>query len=108
MGIRVQYLIFAPLIKKVFRIKECDGIEDVFVVGDMKLVNQEFTLLAEHKNSETVSEFGGKELYARLFYEKVLDGQITKEKLSKTAVKKFEEFFAFIELSFKLNNEKSK
>ncbi|MBK9479637.1 MAG: AAA family ATPase [Bacteroidetes bacterium] len=96
------------IIKKVFRIKECDGIEDVFVVGDMKLVNQEFTLLAEHKNSETVSEFGGKELYARLFYEKVLDGQITKEKLSKTAVKKFEEFFAFIELSFKLNNEKSK
>lgn len=96
------------MIKKVFRIKECDGIEDVFVAGDMKLVNPEFTLLAEHKNSEAVNEFGGKELYARLFYEKVLDGRITKEKLSKTAVKKFEEFFAFIELTFKLNKEKGK
>ncbi len=92
--------------KKVFKIKECEGIEDVFTVGDMKLVNPVFSNISDLKNSQIVAEFGGKELYSRLFYEKTLSGQITNENLSKTAIKKFDELFAFIEENFKIKKEK--
>jgi predicted ATP-dependent endonuclease of OLD family len=88
--------------KKVLRIKECDGIEDAFTIGDMKLVNPDAMFSSDKKNSQVVADHGGKELYARLFYEKTRTGEITKEKLSKTAIKRFEEIFVFIETTFEI------
>lgn len=91
--------------KKIYTIKNCDGIEDIFSIGDMKLVNVDIEFSTERKNSEVVNEYGGKELFARIFYEKVLTGEITKDKLSKTAIKKFEDIFSFIESSFEIKSE---
>lgn len=89
--------------KKMYKIKGCDGIEDIFTVGDMKLVNSDAAFSTERKNSDVVSQYGGKELYARLFHEKVMQGHITKGNISKTAIKKFEEIFSFIENGFDIH-----
>jgi predicted ATP-dependent endonuclease of OLD family len=90
--------------KRIFRLKDCDGIEDMFTVGDMKLVDPQSQFSADKKNSEVVSQHGGKELYARLFYEKALKGDITKEKISVTALKNFEKVFSFIDTAFEIES----
>jgi predicted ATP-dependent endonuclease of OLD family len=90
--------------KRIFRLKDCDGIEDMFTVGDMKLVDTQAQFSADKKNSEVVSQHGGKELYARLFYEKALKGDITKEKISVTAIKNFEKIFSFIDTAFEIES----
>lgn len=90
--------------KRIHRLKECDGIEDMFTVGDMKLVEAQAQFSADKKNSEVVSQYGGKELYARLFYEKVRKGEITKDKVSQTCIKNFEKVFSFIETAFEIES----
>ena len=87
---------------RILRLKDCDGIEDMFTIKDMKLVNADSTFSSDRKNSEAVSENGGKELYARLFYEKVVCGEITLDKISPTATKNFEKVFQFIETAFEI------
>jgi len=67
---------------------------------DLKLVEPDLTKTGETKNSQLVKEYGGKELFARKFNEKVNDGSITKDNLSKTAMSKFETIFKFIKNGF--------
>jgi len=88
--------------QKIFILRKCEGIEDVFSTGDLKLVLKEFDSSSDKKNSEIVNLYGGKELFARLFFEKVTKKDITKEKLSITTVRKFEEIFTFIEKALKI------
>lgn len=88
--------------KRIHKLKDCDGIEDMFTVGDMKLVDAQAEFSADKKNSEVVSQYGGKELYARLFYEKVRNGEITRDKVSQTCIKNFEKVFSFIETALEI------
>lgn len=92
--------------KKIYIINGYEGIENVFLSGDMKLVNEDAAFSKDRKNNEVVEECGGKELFARIFYEKVIKGDITADKLSKTALRKFEEIFSFIEKTFLIKIEK--
>lgn len=91
---------------KIFRLKNCDGIEDMFTIKDLKLVNSASTFSSERKNSEAVAENGGKELFARLFYEKVVSGEITLSKVSSSTIKGFEKVFEFIESAFEIKDVK--
>jgi len=88
--------------KRIHRLKDCDGIEDMFTAGDMKLVDAQAQFSADKKNSDVVYQYGGKELYARLFYEKVRKGEITRDKVSQTCIKNFEKVFNFIETAFEI------
>jgi len=90
---------------KIFKLKNCDGIEDMFSIGDLKLVNADSKFSSERKNSEVVSENGGKELYARLFYEKVISEEIKLSQLSTQTIKNFEKVFNFIESAFDIQKE---
>ncbi|WP_215233479.1 hypothetical protein [Dyadobacter linearis] len=89
---------------KIFRLADCDGIEDVFGARDLKLVNPLAEFPAGRKNSSVVSEYGGKELYSRLFYEKVRNGEITQERLLKKTVDRFSKVFNFIEEALDVSN----
>lgn len=88
--------------KMIYKLPGCDGIEDMFNANDLKLVNPASTFSDERKNSDAVSENGGKELYSRLFFEKVKSKEITKDKLSRAAIENFERVFDFIETAFDL------
>jgi predicted ATP-dependent endonuclease of OLD family len=89
----------------IYRLRGFDGIEDLFTADDMKLVNSEADF-GTLKNSEVVRNYGGKELYARLFYEKVNSGEITSIKVSKASLKNFGKIFHFIEKTFKIEPRK--
>ncbi|MES2764569.1 MAG: AAA family ATPase [Bacteroidota bacterium] len=91
--------------QKIYRITNCEGIEDAFTSEDMRLVNPEAKFSSEKKNSDLVSEYGGKELYSRLFYEKVLNEEITKKQISQAAMRNFEDIFNFIEISLDLTKK---
>ncbi|MET7258168.1 ATP-dependent nuclease [Dyadobacter fermentans] len=86
--------------KQIYQLPKCDGIEDMFAVSDMKLVNSKAEFSSQNLNSVTVNNYGGKELYARLFLERVSTGEITAEKLSKKAITGFSEVFRFISGAF--------
>ncbi len=88
--------------KKIYILKDCDGIEDMFAIKDMKLVNADADFSQTKKNSAVVAEYGGKELYSRFFYEKVKSGLIVKEQLSQKSIKEFTKLFDFIEQQFNL------
>ena len=89
---------------KIMKLKDCEGIEDMFTIKDMKLVNPNSSFSSDMKNSEAVEKNGGKELYARLFYEKVRSEEISLSKLSITTKSNFEKLFDFIETSFELKS----
>lgn len=90
--------------KRILRLKGCDGIEDMFTEVDMQLVDAKAQFSVDKKNSEVVMKYGGKELYARIFFEKVRNGEITKNKLSRTCLKNFEQVFDFIETVFAIKS----
>lgn len=89
--------------KKIFRIKDCDGIEDAFTSNDLKLANEEAEFPSDKSNSAAMAELGGKELYSRIFYEKVSNGTIRLEMLDKDTIKRFKEVFKFFEEAFDLD-----
>ena len=86
--------------KYIYRIEGVEGIEDIFSLGDLKLVVPDLTKGNKEKNSQFVNKYGGKELFARIFNEKVNKGEISLDKLSKTAKCKFENIFNFIKDGF--------
>ncbi len=86
--------------KKIFVMEGMDGIEDAFSNTDLQIVEPEAKFPEGIKKSQKVHEYGGKELFSRRFLEMVDNGDITKEKLTKTAIKNFEKAFRFIEASF--------
>ncbi|MDD4287437.1 MAG: AAA family ATPase [Candidatus Peribacteraceae bacterium] len=86
--------------EKIFFMEGLEGIEDAFTGGDLQLVESEAKFPEGTKKSQKVQEYGGKELFSRKFLEKVNEGAITKENISKTAQKNFEKAFHFIEVKF--------
>lgn len=85
--------------KKIFVIKGCDGVEDIFEESDFKLANSAFDSNGG-KLSENVKSFGGKELFARLFLSKVEAGDIKLSDLSKKAKDNMKNIAEFVEKSF--------
>lgn len=80
----------------IYQIEGIEGIEEIFTLGDLRLVEPKVENDGDIKHSQLVKEYGGKELFARMFNEKVNKGDITLDKLSKTAKDKFEAIFNFI------------
>ena len=87
--------------KKIHKITDGDGIEDIFTLSDLRLIKHNLQSENDIENSELVKRNEGKELFARLFAEKVNNREITKEKVSKKAVGNFEAIFKFIKEGFK-------
>jgi AAA15 family ATPase/GTPase len=82
--------------KHIYKIKNCIGIEDVFLPSDFEnyVLGRKRTIAEKSMaNSEIVKE-SGKEMYARMFLEKVENGE--KIDLSKGTQKKIEEIFTWI------------
>jgi len=86
--------------KNIYCIEGAEDIEDVFTLGDLRLVDSSIQNTDCIKHSQLVGEYGGKELFARMFNEKVNKGDITLDKLSKTAKDKYEIIFKFIKDCF--------
>ncbi|MEW5677177.1 AAA family ATPase [Flavobacterium enshiense] len=76
-------------------------VEDMFNSNDFLLVDNKFNV----KSGKIPSEIIGtrKIIYAKLFYQNVIDKKITKSKLDKQTVKNFENVFDFIDQSFSKN-----
>ena len=87
--------------KKIHKITDGEGIEDNFTLSDLRLIEPKMQSEQDVKNSELVKKYGGKELFGRLFAEKVDSSEITKEKVSKKAIGNFEDIFKFVQEGFK-------
>ena len=80
----------------ILKIKDCNGIEDVFSLGDFeKLIINRDRIKDENKktNSKIVKE-SGKEMYARIFLEKIEKGD--KITLDKDTLGRIENIFDWI------------
>ncbi len=84
----------------IYRIEGVEGIEEIFSLKDLRLVESKVVNDGNSKHSQLVEEYGGKELFARMFSEKVNAGTITIDKLSRRAKDKFETIFKFIKDGF--------
>ncbi|BBB48737.1 hypothetical protein Pelsub_P1966 [Pelolinea submarina] len=88
--------------KNIYKIKNANGIEDVFSKEDFK----KLVILRDRKNSEKQKENSiivkesGKEMYARLFLEKVEKGEITRDSFSDETIEKVEEIFSWLYSEF--------
>ena len=87
--------------KKVLTLNNFEGIEDMFSLEDFKKVKNEVTNPTKIKLNELVTSYGGKELFARLFLEKVNTNKINKDTLSKETQANFQNVFSFIKDKFK-------
>jgi len=88
--------------EKVYILEKIVGIENMFTMNDFKLIDS-----SVKQDSDKVKVVGRKRkvLFSKLFFEKVEKGEITKDKISKTAKDNFTKAFNFIEKNFiKLNN----
>lgn len=84
--------------EKAYVLKDCKGIEDMFTLKDLRLINGDFQIPGNQSRSEIIKkEFGGKELFSRFFLEKVNCEEITIDKISPTTIAKFEKVFKFID-----------
>ena len=83
--------------EKVFILQSIVGIENMFTHEDLKLVD-----VRVGKNNDKTKAVGQKRkiLFSRLFFEKVNNGDITIDKLSKTAKDNFCKAFDFIDRNF--------
>ena len=91
----------------ILKIKDCNGIEDVFTNSDFEnlvLGRKRTKAEAKKKNSEIVKE-SGKEMYARMFLEKVENGETIN--LNKTTKAKVEEVFKWLYEKFGIANEEN-
>ncbi len=86
--------------KAIYQIEGVEGIEEIFALEDLQLVESDLKNEKDIKHSQLVKEYGGKELFARMFSEKVNEGKITLDKLSKKATGKFETIFKSIKDGF--------
>lgn len=86
-------------IKERILIMKADGIEDLFNQEDLKLVNPLYVM--NGNNSSSVKSFGGKELFGRLFLDKVISGEIKKNSISEVGLANFTEIFSFIKKQFR-------
>ncbi|MDK2981510.1 MAG: hypothetical protein PWQ55_1857 [Chloroflexota bacterium] len=91
--------------KNILKIKRANGIEDIFSKKDFdKLVYQkERTSSEKQKENSVIVKESGKEMYARLFLEKVENGEITKDSLSEETIEKVEEIFSWLYSEFPID-----
>lgn len=82
--------------KKIYILKDSEGIEELFTASDLKLVRPDADFPQAIKKSDKVKEYGGKEIFSRSFLEKANNGEITKTDMSPTTIKRFEKIFQFI------------
>jgi predicted ATP-dependent endonuclease of OLD family len=85
---------------KIYTIKGCDGIEDIFTEEDIKLAAPDFARTTDYL-SKDLKAYGGKELIGRFFLDKVEADEITFAHLSEKAQNHLKEIFTFIEQGFK-------
>lgn len=83
--------------KKIYLTKNVDGVENMFKPQDLNLVDSSANFSDSEKNSDHVKTVGGKELYSRLFFEKVTNGDIKREQLSTETISNFQLVFDFIQ-----------
>jgi predicted ATP-dependent endonuclease of OLD family len=86
--------------EKIYRTEGIDGVENMFETADLNLVDSNAGFNISEKNSDHVSSVGGKVLFSRFFYEKVIKGEIKKSELSETCINNFSHMFNFIENKF--------
>ncbi len=91
--------------KKIMNLNKDKTIEDLFTIDDVKQIangSKSFQLgKSAKKNNLSLIGSGRKNIFAKLFLEKVTSGEIKKDNLSDEVVKNFEELFSFIETSLK-------
>ncbi len=68
----------------------------MFNSSDFKLVVPEADFPKDIKKTKKVNDYGGKEIFSRLFLEKVNAGGITKDGLGASTISRFEKAFEFI------------
>lgn len=80
--------------RKVNILSRIVGVENMFTIDDLKLVDSKV-----NTNVDMVKVVGKrrKVLFAQMFYEKVLNGEITKDKLSQSSINNFTQAFDFID-----------
>lgn len=89
--------------EKIYTLTGCAGIENIFGVTDIKLVNSSVSLTKDDDKAKYIqANLGGKELFARQFLDQVNAGTITKDKLTKQTVDEFTKVFDTIEERFKV------
>lgn len=91
--------------EKIINLDNHSIIEDLFTADDIKIIaggQVSFQLARKPSKKNNLSYIGKdrKNTFAKLFLEKVLNGSIKKENLSKEVIKSFECLFDFIEKSF--------
>jgi len=87
--------------KFIYTISGCDGIEDMFEVKDLCLIDESLKFSDFKDVNNFVSKNGGKELVSRMFLEKVNTGKINDKMLSKKCLDNFGNAFKFFESKFK-------
>ncbi len=85
--------------KKVHILEGVVGIENMFTIEDLKLINDK---LGNSKDMVKVVGKKRKILFSKLFFEKANNGEILKENLSKQCIEKFTKSFDFIQSSLEL------
>lgn len=88
---------------KIHTLTDCEGIENMLLPGDIKLVESSASPRPEDNKSKYIQEnCGGKELFARRFLDKVNGGEITATKLTKHTLEQFSKLFDEMERRFSL------
>lgn len=81
--------------ERVHILKGITGIENMFTFEDLKLIDSR---ISKSATNDKVSAVGKrrKVLFSKLFFEKVKNGEINKDNISKTAITNFQKAFKFI------------
>jgi len=87
--------------QKIYTLNGCDGIEDMFELSDLCLINSSINIKDFSDMNDFITKTGGKELIGRLFLERVSSGVIDLKKISSKAKNNFKNAFDFIEEKFK-------
>jgi predicted ATP-dependent endonuclease of OLD family len=87
---------------KIYTLRGFAGIENIFQLTDLKRIDPKITAVPGGDNSKFINEnAGGKELFARLFLDKVNSGAIDASKLTKSCIEEYGKVFDAIEKRFK-------
>jgi predicted ATP-dependent endonuclease of OLD family len=78
--------------QKVYILQDIHGIENMFTCKDILLIDNNIKCNEADDKSKKIGN-GRKILFGRMFLQKVNEGEITKEKLSKETIKKWENVF---------------
>lgn len=88
--------------EKIFTFEGLAGIENAFLLSDLKLIDPKISTIPNNDNAKYIQEnCGGKELFARRFLDKVNAGVVDSDKLTKSCVEHFTKALDTIEQRFK-------